>query len=59
MTEHRRSLPRWLNRTVLSVGLASLFSDWSHEIATTPLPVFSPNPRAIGASPDCILRSLA
>ena len=23
MTEHRRSLPRWLNRTVLGVGLAA------------------------------------
>ncbi len=32
--------PRWLNRTVLGVGLASLFSDWSHEIATTVLPAF-------------------
>src|SRR4051812_20869916 len=31
---------RWLNRTVLGVGLASLFSDWSHEIATTVLPTF-------------------
>src|SRR2546425_10425021 len=40
MTEHRRALPRWLNRTVLGVGLASLFSDWSHEIATTLLPTF-------------------
>src|SRR5713101_8033830 len=40
MTEHRRSLPRWLNRTVLGVGLASLFSDWSHEIATTLMPAF-------------------
>jgi MFS family permease len=30
--------PRWLNRTVLGIGLASLFSDWSHEIATTLLP---------------------
>src|SRR5271154_3823531 len=34
------SSPRWLNRTVLGVGLASLFSDWSHEIATTVLPAF-------------------
>ena len=32
--------PRWLNRTVLGIGLASLFSDWSHEIATTLLPTF-------------------
>lgn len=31
---------RWLNRTVLGIGLASLFSDWSHEIATTVMPVF-------------------
>jgi hypothetical protein len=30
----------WLNRTVLGIGLASLFSDWSHEIATTPMPAF-------------------
>jgi MFS family permease len=29
---------RWLNRTVLGIGLASLFSDWSHEMATTVLP---------------------
>jgi MFS family permease len=28
----------WLNRTVLGIGLASLFSDWSHEIATSLLP---------------------
>lgn len=32
--------PRWLNRTVVGVGLASLFSDWSHEIATTVMPAF-------------------
>src|SRR6476646_9348167 len=25
---------RWLNRTVLGIGLASLCSDWSHEMAT-------------------------
>jgi MFS family permease len=31
---------RWLNRTVLGVGLASLFSDWSHEIATAAMPAF-------------------
>jgi MFS family permease len=29
-----------LNRSVLGVGLASLFSDWSHEIATTLMPSF-------------------
>lgn len=31
---------RWLNRTVLGIGLASLFSDWSHEIASALLPAF-------------------
>jgi MFS family permease len=31
---------RWLNRTVVGIGLASLLSDWSHEIATTVLPAF-------------------
>ena len=30
----------WLNRTTLGIGLASLFSDWSHEIATTVMPSF-------------------
>src|ERR1017187_5813438 len=30
-----KKTPRWLNRTVLGIGLASLLSDWSHEIATT------------------------
>jgi len=24
----------WLNRNILGMGLASLFSDWNHEIAT-------------------------
>jgi MFS family permease len=37
---HSTSRHRWLNRTVLGIGLASLFSDWSHEIATTVLPAF-------------------
>ena len=31
---------RWLNRTVFGIGLASLFSDWAHETATTVLPAF-------------------
>lgn len=31
---------RWLNRTVLGIGLASLLSDWSHEIATAMMPAF-------------------
>ena len=36
----KNTRPRWLNRTVLGIGLASLFSDWSHEIATTVMPAF-------------------
>jgi MFS family permease len=31
---------KWLNRTVLGIGLASLFSDMSHEVATALLPAF-------------------
>ena len=31
---------RWLNRTVLGVALASLFSDWAHETATAVMPAF-------------------
>jgi MFS family permease len=38
MTTHATA--RWLNRTVVGIGLASLFSDWSHEIASTLLPAF-------------------
>jgi len=38
----------WLNRTVLGVGVTSLFSDWSHEIATAVLPAFL---ATIGAGP--------
>jgi len=38
----------WLNRTVLGVGLTSLFSDWSHETSTAVLPAFL---AAIGAGP--------
>src|SRR5580698_9875409 len=30
----------WINRTVIGIGLASLFSDWAHEAATTILPAF-------------------
>lgn len=30
----------WLNRTVIAIGLASLFSDISHEMATAVLPLF-------------------
>jgi MFS family permease len=38
----------WLNRTVLGVGLTSLFSDWAHETATAVLPAFL---AVIGAGP--------
>ena len=38
----------WLNRTVLGIGLTSLFSDWSHETATAILPAFL---AVIGAGP--------
>src|SRR5258707_13157427 len=38
----------WLNRTVLGVGLTSLFSDWSHETGTAVLPAFL---AVIGAGP--------
>jgi MFS family permease len=31
---------RWLNATVFGIGMASLLSDWSHEIATALLPTF-------------------
>jgi len=39
---NRDSAPRscWLHRTVLGIGLASLCSDWSHEIAATGMPAF-------------------
>ena len=38
--EPKGTRARWLNRTVLGIGLASLFSDWAHETATTLLPAF-------------------
>ncbi|HYL83252.1 MAG TPA: MFS transporter [Candidatus Angelobacter sp.] len=47
MTDLQQS-SSWLNRTVLGVGLTSLFSDWSHETATAILPAFL---AAIGAGP--------
>lgn len=44
MTPTTSALPpaksRWLNSTVLGIGLASLFSDWSHEVATAAMPAF-------------------
>jgi MFS family permease len=47
-TSTQNSSSGWLNRTVLGVGVTSLFSDWSHEIATAILPVFL---ATIGAGP--------
>jgi MFS family permease len=38
----------WLNSTVLGVGLTSLMSDWSHEMATAVLPAFL---AVLGAGP--------
>lgn len=46
--KERNSSSGWLNRTVLGVGVTSLFSDWSHEIATAILPAFL---STIGAGP--------
>ena len=51
--DHEATAPKkkthgWLNRTVLGVGLTSLFSDWSHETATAVLPAFL---AMIGAGP--------
>ena len=54
MDEAEKEIPQrktsngWLNRTVLGVGLTSLFSDWSHETATAVLPAFL---AVIGAGP--------
>jgi MFS family permease len=38
---------RWLNRTVIGIGLASLFSDVGHEMATAAMPILI---ASIGAS---------
>lgn len=43
----RSSAKGWLNRTVLGIGLASLFSDVGHEMATSAMPAFL---ASIGAS---------
>jgi MFS family permease len=42
------SKPAWLNRTSFGVGLTSLLSDWSHEIATAIFPAFL---ASLGAGP--------
>ncbi len=36
--EARKRAPGWLNRTVVGIGLASLFSDVGHEMATAAMP---------------------
>jgi MFS family permease len=38
MKESKRQ--RWLNRNIAGMGLASLFSDWNHEMASAVLPIF-------------------
>ena len=48
MPDHHPQNQHWLNRTVLGIGLTSLFSDWSHETATAVLPAFL---GVIGAGP--------
>lgn len=49
MNKHSANVPeRWLNRTTAGIGLTSLFSDWSHEIATAILPGFL---ASLGAGP--------
>lgn len=47
MTEHPRKSWSWLNRTVFGIGLASLFSDVGHEMATSAMPALL---ASIGAS---------
>ncbi len=45
--EHRPPRSGWLNRTVLGIGLASLFSDVGHEMASSAMPALL---ASIGAS---------
>ena len=40
MPSNEQKKKGWLNRNVFSFGLASLFSDMSHEMATAILPIF-------------------
>lgn len=53
MTDDRPAEPRagWLNSTVLGIGLASLFSDVGHEMATTAMPALL---AMLGASPAAL-----
>src|SRR5574341_994356 len=41
-------VPSWLTPTVVGVGLTSLFSDWSHELATALMPALL---ASLGAPP--------
>jgi len=40
VSEQAPAQGRWLNRNILGMGLASLFSDMNHEMASAVLPVF-------------------
>lgn len=43
ITDQNEEVPApkgWMNRNILGMGLASLFSDWNHEMATAILPLF-------------------
>ena len=48
---NKTSSRKWLNRNVVGLGTTSLFSDLSHETATTILPVFL---ASIGAPPSAL-----
>jgi MFS family permease len=53
MNDEKRAVSggRWLNSTVLGIGLASLFSDVGHEMATTAMPALL---AMLGASPAAL-----
>jgi MFS family permease len=53
MNDDKRAEPgkSWLNSTVLGIGLASLFSDVGHEMATTAMPALL---ALLGASPAAL-----
>jgi MFS family permease len=40
MDQARNKKQGWLNRNIAGMGLASLFSDWNHEMASAVLPIF-------------------
>lgn len=49
--------PVWLNRNIFGMGLAGLFSDMNHEMATAVLPAFlsSSRRRLLWSLPPCLL----